>query len=69
MKNRDINIDRYKNVQDKKSVVKTKKNKTDISDESGISDGKADDECETATETDADNIRSDERSGGKAAKK
>lgn len=31
-------------------MVKTKKNKTDISDESGISDGKADDECETETD-------------------
>ena len=41
------------NIQGKKSVVKTKKDKTDISDESGISDGKADDECETATETEA----------------
>jgi len=34
-------------------VVKTKKNKTDTSDESGISDGKADDKCETSIETDA----------------
>jgi len=31
-------------------VVKTKKNKTDVTDESGISAGKAADECETATE-------------------
>jgi len=32
-------------------VVKTKKNKFDVSGESGISDCKADDECETSAET------------------
>lgn len=34
-------------------MVKTKKNKIDVSDEIGIPDGKADVECETATETEA----------------
>ena len=33
--------------------MKTKKNKTDVTDESGISVGKAAGECETATETEA----------------
>lgn len=53
MQNKDINVDKYKNIQGKKAVVKTKKNKTDVSDESGILNGKADDECETASETEA----------------
>jgi len=55
MQNKNFNnrIDGYKNIQGKKSVVKTKKNKTDTSYESGISDGKADDKCETSIETDA----------------
>jgi len=55
MQNKNFNnrMDGYKNIQGKKSVVKTKKNKTDTSYESGISDGKADDKCETSIETDA----------------
>jgi len=53
MQNNYTNIVGYKNIQGKKSVVKTKKNKTDTSYESGISDGKADDKCETSIETDA----------------
>ena len=40
-------------MQGKKAVVKTKKDKIDVSGESGISAGKADGECETATETEA----------------